>query len=68
MAIKEAPVDVVYVQLICDVENCSGEMLPTGMALMSSPPQYPHKCNVCGVEVNQLVKYPKLDYRVKVSD
>lgn len=36
------------VHLMC--EKCPGEMLPTGVALLSHPPQYPHKCSQCGHE------------------
>ena len=38
---------VLQVFMICD--KCGkGEMRPTGNVLMSDPPQYPHKCVVCG--------------------
>ena len=28
-----------------------GTMKPTGITLLSIPPQYPHKCNKCGAEL-----------------
>ena len=33
-------------------------MRPTGKVLMSNPPQYPHKCVVCGNTENLLRQYP----------
>lgn len=37
-----------------------GYMFPTGIALMSNPAQYPHKCNFCGIEKTfRGIKYPK---------
>lgn len=39
-----------------------GEMLPTGIALLSSPPQYPHKCTKCGEEKTFRFKYPRTVY------
>jgi hypothetical protein len=46
---KRTEVRTYVVRLMC--EKCDGgEMLPTGIALMSSPPKYPHKCNKCGHE------------------
>ena len=46
---KRTEVRTYVERLLC--ETCDGgEMLPTGIALMSLPPQYPHKCNKCGYE------------------
>ena len=48
---------VLQVFMICD--KCGkGEMRPTGKVLMSNPPQYPHKCVVCGNTENLLHQYP----------
>ena len=43
-------------------------MLPTGIMLLSDPPIYPHKCNICNtsIEIREF-KYPKTMYKeVKV--
>ena len=49
MAEKRTEVRTIMVRLMCD--KCGeGEMKPTGVALMSHPPQYPHKCDKCGAE------------------
>lgn len=45
--------------------GCSGELLPTGMALLSDPPHYPHKCTQCGYEFTPPaagIKYPYTEY------
>ena len=48
---------VLQVFMICD--KCGkGEMRPTGEALMSNPPKYPHKCIVCGNIANFPYHYP----------
>lgn len=51
------------VELICD---CGGQMLPTGVILLSDPPQYPHRCNKCGKEETCWdSKYPYIEYKEK---
>ena len=41
----------IKVQLPCEHEGCAGFMeSSSGMVLTSNPPQYPHRCNICGVE------------------
>ena len=46
---------------ICD--KCKiGVMLPTGLALLTNPPKYIHKCNSCGEVLNFLCTYPKIAY------
>jgi hypothetical protein len=53
---------VFTVKWICD-ECGQGEMVPTGIELMSYPAQYPHKCNRCGHgETARGVKYPQTYY------
>lgn len=61
MAEKKIKVKVYQVTYICDACGV-GEMVPTGVALMSNPPQYPHKCNKCGSENTLRSKYPKTVY------
>ena len=39
-----------------------GEYLPTGVVLLSNPPQYPHKCNRCGETKVFNQKYPRYEY------
>lgn len=57
-------VNTFLVHLMCD--KCDGgEMMPTGIALLSNPPQYPHKCNKCGHQVNVTGnKYPFIKHEV----
>jgi hypothetical protein len=52
------PVEVEYV---CDSCN-TGVMRSTGVGLMSSPPQYPHKCNHCGSQSTFKLIYPYITY------
>ena len=41
--------------------NClGGEFEPTGICLTSMPPQYPHVCDVCGLERNASDIYPRI--------
>lgn len=42
--------------------KCKIEMKPTGLSLLSSPPQFPHKCPRCGYEENFSKVYPCLEY------
>ena len=48
---------MVGVDYTCDDCN-TGVMEQTGVMLMSDPPQWPHKCNNCGVTKNLWQKYP----------
>jgi hypothetical protein len=41
----------------------SGRMRPTGAALMSNPPKYPHVCNRCGHKETFRVKYPHITHK-----
>ena len=57
---KRTDVKTVRVSLFCD--ECGEEMLPTGEALMSNPPQYPHVCKN-GHKVNIRRKtYPYIEF------
>lgn len=41
-------------------DGCGGEFNPTGISLMSNPPQYPHVCNKCGKEeTSRGFKFPR---------
>ncbi len=52
----------VVVQLRCD-ECGVGEMKHNGVSLMSNPPQFPHICDNCGVEVRvRETPYPRIVY------
>jgi uncharacterized Zn finger protein len=54
---RETECKVVTVELECD--ECGGTLVFTGTALLSSPPQFPHKCDKCGVVRNVLDRpYP----------
>lgn len=52
-------------------ESCSvcksGFMRPTGVALLSNPPLYPHKCinAKCGRTENYPVRYPYIEHRAE---
>lgn len=39
-----------------------GDMVPTGIALMSYPPKYPHVCNNCGNTMVLSQRYPRQVY------
>jgi hypothetical protein len=54
------PVGVRYVCDKCGV----GVMTPTGTMLCSYPPQWPHKCDHCGIIENMQEKYPTVRYRM----
>lgn len=60
--IKEVHTFIVH--LMCDVKNCDGEMVPTGIKLTSNPPIYPHRCNKCNAikDVTEF-KYPKVTHK-----
>lgn len=47
-------------EMICD--KCGGIMVPTGMCLMSNPPQYPHVCNGCGFTATYNKSYPTIEF------
>ena len=50
------------VRLMCG--NCNGgEMHPTGATLLTSPPQYPHKCLRCNKESVERKRYPFTEYK-----
>jgi len=36
----------------------NGYMRPTGITLLSDPPQFPHQCNSCGYKQTYSVRYP----------
>lgn len=62
MGEKRFKVETYEVKYICDACG-SSEVLPTGVALMSSPPQYPHVCKSCGKEYRFRNKeYPYTEY------
>ncbi len=57
------PQTVQYVDYICD--NCGeGHMLPTGIALLSYPAKYEHKCTKCGSKQYFKETYPAIRYLV----
>ena len=61
MSEKRVEVKTFIVRLTC--HKCGeGEMKPTGHALASNPPLYPHRCHACGAEVTCDERYPKLEY------
>lgn len=63
MSEKSYEVRAFELDYACDHPGCGGFMRPTGMKLMSSGPQFPHECYVCGARKTLNVKYPTLAYR-----
>ncbi len=48
--IKTFKAETFIEKLFCDC--CHHEMIATGKALISNPPQFPHECTGCGVVEN----------------
>lgn len=46
--VKREEVKTYHERWFCPMENCTGEMIYTGMSWPMNPPGYHHKCNVCG--------------------
>lgn len=63
MAERLVPVKQVMVHMDCNAEFCDGELLNNGEAFLTSPPKYPHCCNVCARMEIYPKRYPLLDYR-----
>lgn len=50
------------VEMLCP---CGGVYEYTqGFALATFPPQYPHKCNICGQTKTFNCVYPKIEYEI----
>lgn len=47
------------VQLRCE---CGQFMSPTGITLMSYPPQYEHECPGCKIKMNMRRSYPYVEF------
>lgn len=45
--------------LLCD---CGAQMELTGVALMTHPAKYEHKCPKCGKREDLLESYPRIEY------
>ena len=53
------------VRLFC-MTCTDGEMKPTGLSLMSSPPQHVMRCSKCGDEYSVIGKhYPRLEFEAE---
>lgn len=63
MTERVVPVVQVRVHMDCGFNGCTGEMLNNGEAFLTSPPKYPHCCNVCARMEIYPKRYPLLDYR-----
>lgn len=57
-------VKVYRIERPCEIEGCDGMVEScAGTVLMSSPPQYPHKCTKCGTEQHILgITYPYIEH------
>lgn len=56
---EQCEVKTYHVKAICE---CGFEMKPTGIELLTSPPQYPHKCKNCDRTENLINIYPRIKY------
>ena len=46
------------------VTRCTGEMKRHGNDVLNSiPPQYRHRCTVCGAEANYTTSYPSIEFK-----
>ncbi len=57
MSIVEWEVQTIEVHYCCDACG-KGEMMPEGVALLTDPAQYPHKCTECGDKKTFFLIYP----------
>ncbi len=61
MPLTQSPLRPIQVDRVCD--KCGeGRMRPTGVALASYPPLFPHKCESCGAIDTFRQQYPTLRY------
>lgn len=53
-------------RLICDACMSHGDMVATGEALMSMPPQYAHRCRACSrqITLRDGERFPCMEFRV----
>ena len=61
MKITKEQTKIYIERLYCDCDDCGGEMISTDVYFASYPPQYIHKCDLCGYEKRIMggVKYPR---------
>ena len=57
MAEIKTEVKTYQIDYVCDECGC-GYLRPTGEALLTHPPKYPHKCKTCGFKKTFKNKYP----------
>jgi len=50
------------VKAYCTKKDCRGEMRFTGSSLLTSPPMYTHRCEVCGSSENVYKMYPIIEH------
>lgn len=62
MFTKRVPINYFLVSAYCGNEYCHGNLIFGGMALMSDPPQYPHRCEYCGKTQNLNDVYPRTEH------
>jgi hypothetical protein len=43
--------------------ECGGKFVPSGVALLTNPPKYPHYCNKCNAKDVFPNTYPKVVYK-----
>ena len=58
---EQKPLMTIQVDYRCD--KCyEGYYRPTGINLLSNPPQFPHACTYCGDAITFIERYPTLRY------
>lgn len=62
MSERQTPLKPRLIDQDCDGPGCEGVMRPTGVVLMSNPPQHPHTCTECDNFAVYPVSYPYLSY------
>ena len=63
---KEQEVECKIIKAYCS--HCKkGELVDTGEALLTNPPQFKYKCYNCGAEYYSVNIYPKIEY-IPVDD
>ena len=65
MTEKKVPCKAYIKRAMCE---CGGEMkydTVSNIMLATSPPQYPHVCEICGKRENLLKVYPSVEYEEK---
>ena len=64
MEVKKKAIPI-FVEYMCD-ECGEGMMYPDGNTTLATyPPQYSHKCSICGNIKVFYTQYPRIEYKIK---